>query len=843
MPASTSFALAWRIAKRELRGGLAGFRIFVVCLALGVAAICVVGWTSSAVVGGLAADARKLLGGDIELRLVHRPAGTGELGYLQNNSARLSETVSMRAMASTGDNAVRTLVELKAVDDAYPLVAEMQVSPPRERPQLFAARGILPGAVVDDGLLGKLGVKLGDSLIIGKAEFQITAVIDKEPDRVTSVINYGPRVMIAKDDLAATGLVQQGSLIRYDYRVLLPAGTNPKAWRDALAAAFPDAGWRVRATDEAAPGIQRFIERLTLFMGFVGYTVLLVGGVGIGRAVSAYLESKSRTIATLKCLGAPATLIVRVYLLQVAVLSLLAIGIGLIAGTVLPSFALYAVADLLPVRPVLGFYIGPVATASAFGLVSAITAALWPLGRAREVPARDLFRTTAEPLSVRPRPIYLLWIAIGMAILTGLVFLTATDRWFALCFVLGALTTVTLLRLAGYALIRAARRLKPKGAVLRLVMANVHRPGSAAAGIILSLGLGLSVLVAVVQIEGNITRQIDERLPVEAPAYFFIDIQPGQVDKFVRIVASVPGTSDLRYEPVVRGRIVAINGQPVSEATIAPESQWAVRGDRAFTSAAEIKPDMKIAAGTWWPVDYKGPALISLDSGLAKGFGVSIGDTLTLNILGRRITAEIASLRDIDWQSLRFDFAIVFSPGVLEGAPHTFIAAARATEAAEAPLEKAVTGAFDNVSAIHVREALAAAHELMAGISIAIRAIAALTVIAGAVVLAGALAAGQQRRQFDAVIFKVLGATRMRIATTFVLEYGILGMITALAAMIVGTLAAWGVIRFLMHMDWTWLPGSAVSTLVIAVIATIVLGLAASWRILGLKTAPYLRND
>ncbi|WNK00359.1 FtsX-like permease family protein [Thalassospiraceae bacterium LMO-JJ14] len=843
MSGKLSLSLAWRIAGRELRGGLAGFRVFMLCLSLGVAAITAVGWTSNAVVGGLEADARKLLGGDMEMRLVHRAAGPDERAWLAANSTKLSETIRLRAMASTADNASRTLVELKAVDDVYPLVGEMELAPALPREAMFAGKGGLPGALVDANLLSKLGIAEGGILKIGKAQFHVGAVIKSEPDRVTSVINYGPRVMIAKADLDATGLVQPGSLIRYYYRILFEAGIDPTSWRAALTDAFPDAGWRVRAANEAAPGVRRFIERLTLFMGFVGYTVLLVGGVGIARAVSAYLESKSRTIATLKCLGAPAGLIVQVYLLQVLALSGLAVSVGLLAGVILPALSLYAIADLLPVRPVLGWHAEALVIAAAFGLLTAITAALWPLGRAREVPARDLFRAQAEPLAATPRRIYLLWIGIGIALLIGLVFLSATDKWFALWFVLGALATVALLRLAGIILIRLSRQLHPKNAMARLVIANMHRPGAATSGVILSLGLGLAVLVAVVQIEGNITRQIDERLPKEAPAYFFIDIQPGQVADFDRIVSGVEGTSDLRREPVVRGRIVEINGTPVNEAAIAPESQWAVRGDRALTSAAAKKPDMDIVAGAWWPADYTGPPLISLDDGLAKGFGVGLGDTLTLNILGRRITAKIASLRDIDWQSLRFDFAVVLSPGVLEGAPHTHIAAVRASEAAEAPLEKAVTDAFDNVSAIHVREALAAARDLMAGISIAIRAVAGLTVIAGAIVLAGALAAGQQRRRFDAVVFKVLGATRKRIALAFVLEYGALGIITALCAFAVGTLAAWAVTAFLMHLDWTWLAREALATLTLALSATIVLGLAGSWRILGLKTAPYLRND
>ena len=834
--------LAWRLARRELRGGLAGFRVFVICLALGVAAIAAVGWSSSAIVGGLSADARKLLGGDIELRLVHRPAEADAIAYLQGNAQQVSRTVDMRAMAVAVASGERTLVQLKAVDDVYPLVGKMQLAPPQSTIAALAPKDGMTGALAEPSLLDKLGIAVGDEIRVGKAAFRITGTIDREPDRVTSMINFGPRLMIAESALDATGLLQPGSLVYFHYRVLLAPGTDAKAWRKTLTETFPDAGWRVRGTDEAAPGVRRFIDRLTLFMSFVGYTVLLVGGVGIARAVTAYLESKTTTIATFKCLGAPAGLIVGIYLLQVLVLSALGIGIGLVTGLALPAAALNLFAGLLPVQPVLSLYPEPLLVAVLFGVLISVTAALWPLGRARAVPARDLFRAQAQPLAARPDRLYLLWLGLGMAALAALVFATASDRWFALWFVLGALVTFALLRLAGGLLIAACRRLSPRNALLRLVIANVHRPGTAAPGVILSLGLGLSVLVAVVQIEGNIARQISERLPVEAPAYFFIDIQPDQVAEFDRIVTSIPGVSDLRREPVVRGRIVGIAGKPVAESAVAAESQWAVRGDRALTSAAEQKPDMKIVAGTWWAKDYSGPPLISLDDGLAKGFGVGIGDTLTLNILGREITATIASLRDIDWQSLRFDFAIVLSPGVLEGAPHTHIAAVSATKAAERPLARAVTDAFDNVSAIHVREALQAAADLLAGISGIIRAIAGITVVAGAVVLAGALAAGQRRRRQDAVIFKVLGATRARIGLTFVLEYGLLGAITGLAAAAVGTLTAWAVIRYLMHMDWAWLPLQSGVTITLALLATIGFGLAGSWRILGQKTAPYLRN-
>ena len=839
-----NFSLAWRLARRELRGGLTGFRVFLACLALGVGAIAAVGWSSSAIIGGLRADAKQMLGGDIELRIVHRAATLEESAYLSQTATKVSQSIGMRAMAiSTIDTDKRTLIQLKAVDDLYPLEGMLKSTPAMSIKDALALHDGVAGALVDPNLLDKMSVQIGDLIRVGKAQFLVSGTIDKEPDRVSSMVNFGPRLMISTKALEATGLVQPGSLIQYYYKLELPFGMDTKAWREDLTTKFPDAGWRIRGTDEAALGVRRFIDRLTLFMSFVGYTVLLVGGVGITRAVTAYLESKTRTIAALKCLGADTKLIVSIYLLQLLCIAAIGIVIGVVGGIALPAALLGALADTLPVRPALALYPNAIMAAAAFGVVIAITAALWPIGRARQVSPRDLFRAAAQPLAQRPPMFFMAWIGAGVAVLASLVFVTATDPKFALWFILGVLATFGLLRLTGTALIAVSRHFKPGNALLRLVLANVHRPGSAAHGVILSLGLGLSVLVAVIQIEGNVSKQISERLPDEAPAYFFIDIQSHQVAEFDRIVASIDGVSGLIREPVVRGRIVEINGVAADPKNVPPESQWALRGDRAFTSTAEMKPDTQITAGAWWASDYSGPPMISLDDSLARGFGVDVGDTLTINVLGREITAEIASLRDIDWGSLRFDFAVVLSPGILEGAPHSHIAAANATPDAEKILERAVTDAFDNVSAVQVREALQAAADLLEGIGGAIRSVAGITVIAGAIVLAGALAAGQRRRTFDAVVFKVLGATRRRIALMFVLEYGVLGLITGLAAVGVGSLASWGVITFLMGMEWIWLPLDAGMTVALALAATIGFGLAGSWRILGMRTALYLRND
>jgi len=837
--------LALRLARREFRGGLKGFRVFLASLALGVAAIAGVGSLSTSIVEGLRGDARFLLGGDVDLRLQHRTAEADQLRYLDLNAARLSAIVRMRAMGRAPEADSRSLIELKAVDSAYPLTGAIETAPAAPLADLLGrGDGGDWGVIVDPNLLTKLGIGIGDTLSIGDAVFTVRATIVKEPDRVTSIAQFGPRAMISTGALNATGLIQPGSQVRYHYRVTLPPQTGLHQWIEDLKEAFPQAGWRIRGLDEAAPGMRRFIDRMTLFLTFVGLTTLLVGGIGVGNAVKSYLDGKTETIATLKCLGASGRLIFTTYFLQIMGLAVIGVALGLIVGAAAPYLAAEALSGLLPVPPRTGLYLAPLALAAAFGLLTAATFALLPLARAQEIPAGNLFRAFVAPLTGRPKAVYLIALLLGTAALAGLTVGTASRTDAALWFVGGAAATFALLRGAALAVMSLAARLpRPRGAEWRLAVTNLHRPGASTPSTVVSLGLGLAVLIAIVLIQANLNRQINERLPNAAPSLFFLDIQPNQVAAFDQTVTGFPDTSDFRRVPSLRGRIVKIAGVPVEEVDIAPDARWAVRGDRALTYAATASEESDIVAGKWWPENYAGPPLISLDADLARGFGVDVGDTLTFNILGREITAEIASLREIDWRSLRFDFAVIFAPGALEGAPHTHIAAVHAPASEEAAIEKAVSDGFSNVSAIRVREALEAVSQILAGIGTAVRSTASVTLLAGALVLSGAVAAARRRRIYDAVVFKVLGATRGRVLKAFLLEYGLLGLCTGLIATVIGAITAWAVMVFLMESDWTFFPGGVAMTVLACLAVTLAIGFAGTWRALGQKAAPHLRNE
>jgi putative ABC transport system permease protein len=833
-----------RIAARELRGGLKGFRIFLACLALGVAIIAGVGSLAEGVRTALREDARLLLGGDVEVSFTHREMTEDQRAALRAGGA-VSRFAEMRAMGRTDDR--RTLIELKAIDEAYPLLGDLMLETgPASRQDLANILGERDGArgvALERATMTRLGVNIGDTVRIGDAALVVRAVIVQEPDRTTNPITLGPRAMIAYDALASTGLVQPGSLVRYAYRVRLDRPEEARDFVRGLTAQFPDAGWRIRGLTDAAPGLQRWIDRIAMFLTLVGLTALLVGGVGVANAVRNYLDGKRHTIATLKCLGVTGRAVTAVYLTQIMALALLGVFVGIILGVALPALFGPLVARQVGVTARFGLYPAPLLLASLFGLLIALAFSLWPLGRAREIAPAALFRDIVAPTRSWPRPAIVLGTAASLAALAALTVMTTPDRFLALWFVLGAAGTFVLFWLAARAVAAVARHLRRiRQPAMRLALANMHRPGSTTPSIILSLGLGLTVLVLITQIQGNLLRELRTQLPAIAPSFFFIDIQPDQLAQFETAVRATPGLIDLRHVPSLRGRITRLNGTPIDQVRVSPEAQWAIGSDRGLTYAAHPPQDTRIVAGEWWPPDYNGPPLVSFDVNLARGMGLNLGDTITINVLGIEVDARIANLRVIDWTSLGINFTLVFAPGTLEGAPQTFIATAAVPRGQEDDLERRITEAMPNVSSIRIRNALATIEGVLSSIADAARVTAAVTLIAGILVLAGAMVATQRRRIYDAVVLKVLGARRRDVMVAFLIEFGLIGLAAGVVAAVIGTICAAGVMAA--YFRFAFVPDMPmVATIVLtAVWVAGVLGLAGTWRALGQKPAPVLRH-
>jgi putative ABC transport system permease protein len=643
--------------------------------------------------------------------------------------------------------------------------------------------------------------------------------------------------------LSDSGLVQPGSLLTWQYRLKLLSGRSDKEVAAAIKARFPEAGWRVRDLGEAGGGIRFWLDRLTEFISLIGLAALLVGGVGVGNAVSSFLAGRMRTIAIMKCLGAPQRLVFMTYFLQLGALALLGIAAGVALGAALPFLAQSLIADLLPVKARIALYARPLAMAAAFGLLVSVLFTLLPLIRARTVPAATLMRGAVhERGRLGWRDLAL--VVAAAFLLAGFTVGTADSPRIAAYFVLGALGAFVAFPLLARGVMAVAARMgKPRMASLRLALANLHRPGSPTPVVMLSLGLGLTVLVATALIEGNLREQITQRIPRDAPAFFFVDIQSSQMAEVERTIAAIPGAGTVEKVPSLRGRIVKLAGKPVSEVHVPSGARWAVDSDRGVTYAASPPEGAHVVAGEWWPADYRGPQLVSFDETLAHEFGLRLGDTITVNVFGRDIEARIASLRHIDWQTLTINFVMIFSPGQLDRAPHTFLATVKATPDAQDAIFKAITDKFPNVTVVSVREAIQTASEVLGNIGLATQLIGLLSILAGVLVLAGAMLATQRRRIHEAVVMKVLGATRARIAGIFTWEFLALGLATALAALGVGTLAAYLVVRHLMSLQWAFQPVVAVAVAIGAMALTLAFGLAGTLVALRQRPLALLRNE
>ena len=525
-------------------------------------------------------------------------------------------------------------------------------------------------------------------------------------------------------------------------------------------------------------------------------------------------------------------------------LAALGVLIGVIAGAALPVLATLLLSDVLPVPPVLGFFPRPLGLAALFGLLTAATFALWPLGRAMRIPGAALFRDAMVQTRARP-PGWLIAANIALALtLVALVVATSEDRTFALWFCGSSAATLLLFRAGGWALMAAAR-IMPHGSQswAQLGLSNLHRPGAATPLMLVSVGLGLSTLAAVVLIQGNVRRQIVEQLPDRAPSFFFIDIQNNQLAQFQTLLAANPGVTEVRHVPSLRARIVSVSGVPADRVAATPDTAWALRGDRGLTYAATAPEGSRLTAGTWWAADYRGPPLVSFDAKLAAGWGVKVGDIIRVNVLGRDLDLTVANLREIAWRSMGINFTLVASPGLLERAPHAHIATVRATPASQSQVLRTVTDALPNVSGIRVEDVLRTLSELLSRIAAALAATGSLTLVSGALVLAGAVAAGQRQRIREAVILKTLGATRAQIRAAWLVEFGILGAVAGLLAAAVGTAASWGVVRFIMQADWAFLPGTLAATVAACIAMMLLVGFAGTETALRARAAPLLRNE
>jgi putative ABC transport system permease protein len=833
---------------RELRAGAGGLVVFVLCIALGVAAVAAIGSLAAAFDKALAQQGRLLIGGDLSFELIHRQANPEEMAALRE-LGEISESASFRAMARANDGKA-ALVEVKAVDDPYPLYGEVAVLEPQDAGPLWRAPDTVMAQPI---LLDRLGLKVGDPLKIGEATVRIGGVLGEQPDRLADRLSYGPKLLMSRDTLAKTGLVQPGSLIHWTYRVKMPEDIVID--REALAAArkdietkFPQAGFAIHDWTDPAPSLRRDAERFTQFINFVGLTALLLGGIGVGNAIQSYMAKKREIIATFKCLGATSRLVLNVYLIQALLLAVIGISIGLVLGALAPAAIATLYANTLPITLAIEPHPLPLLVAALAGLLTMVLFVLWPLGRASRVSPTVLMR--AELTEERERsalPFALGSAAAGVALFA--LAIAASEERVVTAAISGGIVLAFVLLLGFGLLVQrfAGRFRRTKPPAWGLALASIGAPGSLARSIAVSLGLGLGLLIAVALIHRSLLTEIESHVEVDAPAYYFLDVEPKDLKTFQETAKAIEPDAKLDEAPMLRGRIVALNGVSVDEVEVSPDTRWVLAGDRGLTYTDTVPGASTVEEGEWWPKDYDGPPLVSFDGELAKGLGLKLGDKITVNILGRNVEAEIASMRKIDWESLAINFVMVFSPNTLEGAPHRLVTTLELPKGTdpkrEAKIIQSLAERFPLVTAIKIGDIVDAAKAMLAKLMTAIQATSAFTLMIGAAVLAGAVAAGQQRRKYRAVLYKTLGATRGRIITAELLEFGVLGLATSALAILIATITAWALCTFAFDIEFVLAPVAALETVLLALALVLAVGAIATWRVLSVKAATYLRTE
>ena len=835
-------AFVSRMAWRETRAAWRHFAYFFVCIALGVAALVGVGLFAANLERAIQREARSLMAADVELRTT-RPLTSEADGVLMKLDGRgiarmqVSELVAMAAVPSGTQ-----LVELKAVEPGYPFYGKLRADPEDALATLFTGTH----ALAEETLLIRLDLKVGDTLKIGHAEFRITGVLKKEPDRAAGAFSFGPRVLISRQGLEATGLVQPGSRVTHRHLLKLPDALTPKAAQAELAAAFPDKTARVSTYQDAQPMLRRFLRQLTMYLGLVGLIALMVGGIGVASSVRAFLKEKLETIAVLKAISAESSTILRVYLTQTFLLG----ALGCLAGAALGAAFQIALPPLLrawlPIELEFRLALLPFVRGVGMGLLTMVLFALWPLLEVRHVrPNLILRREVADEPTGSPGR--MAWAISGLLALAlaGMAFWQA-GSWRTAGLFIGALAAaLALLNATAWLVVRLARRVpRWRSLAWRQGLANLYRPGSQAQTVLVSVGVGVMVILAIHLVERNILWEIGENVPTDAPTFFFIDIQPDQHDAFARLLVE-RGHTDARLTPLVRSRLWALNGQPVRRESYEDrEHGWYFTREYVLTFLNELPKGNAITKGQWWEGGgSSGLPRVSVEEEAARRLGLDLGSTVEFDIQGAKVSGRIASIRKVEWGNMSTNFYFIFEPGALEGAPMTYVATTRVAPQEEVSLQRATVAAFPNVSAINIRAVLDSVAQVVDRISLVIRFMAALSILAGAVVLAGALAATRFRRIYEAMIFKAVGGTRRILAATFAVEYALLGAAAGVIGAGLATGLAWGVEHWILDVKWLFQPVALVWGIGATIAGTVLVGFLSTYRILGQKPLPVLRRE
>lgn len=833
-----------RIALRELSGGVAGFWIYLACLALGAWAIASAGSITDALQAGLSQQSHQLLGGDAAITLSQREASAEQRAWMEARG-QLSEAAQIDLMGRAGQEVMQ--VDVRGIDSAFPLIGSFTFDRDIALPDILAQTDGVWGIAASASLAKDLNITVGDRFSLGSIPVQLRATLLREPDRVGEPGMFEPRAIIAVDALRDAGQMQPGALFRTAYRIKL----KPEAaatFEDEFNAKWESEGLRYRGPDDAIDGLRAMLGMLNTFMTVVGISALIAGGVGVSQATSSFLDTRLDSIAALKALGADGGTIRASYALQLGVLA----GAGALAGIALGALSPWIVSrlagDAIPLPMQLGIY--PLALLKAFvlTLLAAAMFAAPPLGRARATSPAALFRRDGGDAPQRVPTAERAASIIAAILLVAIAMLGSARPLIVLGLMVGAAIAYLVLIGAAVLVRRLARRTAThmRGR-LRLVLASLGGPGSLAPVVAPALGLGLALLTLITVVQENLLGQLRDTAPTEAPSIIFRQIPARDGPAFDAMIQSfgIATADQLAYRraPVLIGRVTATNGEKLDEQKVPPEQRWVTRTESPMTLLADKPVEASLAAGAWWPSDYAGPPLVSVEEGAAHGLGLSVGDTLTVRIFTKEVTAKVASLRKVDWSGFGANVAFILSPGSVGDFQPANAAIVIVPADKEAALIAAVAARWPNVLAFQVRKTLETAADLFGQVSLIVTALASVVLAAGILVLFGAFAAAARRRRRESALLKVFGAARLTILSLYALEFALAAFLAVLLGSSLGIASAHPIVILVFDATWRFAWSPVVTVAFITVLSAAAGGAVVGWSTLSHRPAHVLRSS
>ncbi len=774
---------AWRqgmrLLRREWRSG--ELKVLALAIVVAVAAVSAVGFFTDRIQRALVLQASELLGADLVIS-GDRPLPETYRRQAEALGLRISEQQVFPSMVmADADNA---LAMLKAVDEAFPLRGTLHIADAPFAPERKATAVPRPGTVwLEPRLMTSLGLRRGGRVWLGNAEFEVTAVLTGEPGRGGDLFAIAPRVLLNRADLAKTGLIQPGSRVVYRLLVAGPP-IQVKAFRKAVEQALAP-GVSVQGVENARPEVRAALSRAQQFLGLAAMSAVLLAGVAVALAARRFAQRHLDHVAVMRCLGARQGVIVRIYAWQMVGLALLASLLGVAAGYLAHGGLVTVLGGMLGITLPAPSLL-PLAMGVATGIVMLLGFALPPLLQLGSVPPLRVLR---RELGGSEAPA---WLAYGLAALVmGALLVYQAGEWkLGLYMATGLLLAVAVLLAVARGVLRALAGLRANPRQWwRFGLVSLARRGGGSAMQLVAFTLGLAVLLLLALVREDLLDQWQASLPADAPNRFVINIQPEQVPA-LRAFLRDEGVGESPFYPLVRGRLLTINGTPVNELDLSGRGRRLAEREFNLSWAESLAGDNRIVAGQWWsPAEHDQP-LLSVEQGIARSLGIELGDELEYEVAGERFRGRVSSLREVQWDSMRANFFVLATPGLLRDFPATYMTVFHLPLARYPVLDRLVRE-FPNVSVIDVAAVMNHVRAIIARVSLAVEYVFLFTLLAGLMVLYAGIQATHDERLRENAIFRTLGGRRRQIGRALAMEFVSLGMLAGLLAALLANALAW----------------------------------------------------